>query len=590
MDLFRDVRKKNLERVAPLAVRMRPRTLDEFVGQHHFLGPGKLLRRMLEADRLTSVIFYGPPGTGKTTLAQLVATYTKSHFEQVNAAAVGVKEVRAILDAAKERLGNAGARTVLFLDEIHRFNRAQQDILLGDVEAGYVLLVGATTENPFFAVNSPLISRSQIFQFAPLSEDEIRLLVRRALDDPERGFGKVPIRIDPEAIDLWATMSDGDGRRALMALEVAVLSLMAEKEPGGAGGVSLSSASDVGTADATIHITLDVAEQSIQRKAIVYDGTGDEHYDAASALIKSMRGSDPDAAVYWVARMLEAGEDPRFIARRIAILASEDIGNADPQAIVVAAAAFDVVEKIGMPEAQLTLGQAAIYMATAPKSNASAMAIWSAIADVREGRTIPVPRHLRDTHYKQAARLGHGKGYKYAHDYAGGVVQQDYLGVEKTYYTPTDRGFEATIGKRLQAIRDLTTMREGDDESPAAAGATGEEAGPARSGANEGAPVRPHPTRSATEAGEPGAFRPPGNPAPEADTPEGGASQGDATQRDTRQATTQEGSAQPGPRRGRSRGKGAAAATPTRAGGANEANPGARGVSNTAGSEDTGPA
>jgi putative ATPase len=436
MDLFRDVRQKNLDRVAPLAVRMRPRSLDEFVGQQHFLGPGKLLRRMLEADRLTSVIFYGPPGTGKTTLASLIATYTKSHFEQVNAAAVGVKEVRTILESAKERLANGGQRTVLFLDEIHRFNRAQQDILLPDVEAGLVLLVGATTENPFFAVNSPLISRSQIFQFSPISEDDIRALIRRAIADAERGFGKIPIQIDDEAVNLWATKSDGDARRALMALEVAVLSLM--KEHGNSE---------------RIHITLDVAEQSIQRKAIVYDGTGDEHYDAASALIKSMRGSDPDAAVYWVARMLEAGEDPRFIARRIAILASEDIGNADPRAISVAAAAFDIVEKIGMPEAQITLSQAAIYMATAPKSNASYMAINKAMSDVREGRTLPVPKHLKDTHYGGSARLGHGKGYKYAHDFEGGFVEQDYLGVDIIYYEPTDRGYEAEIKKRLDALR-----------------------------------------------------------------------------------------------------------------------------------------
>src|SRR5688572_13513431 len=419
MDLFREVRKKNLDRVAPLAVRMRPRSLDEFVGQEHFLGPGKLLRRMLEADRLTSVIFYGPPGTGKTTLAQLIATYTKSHFEQVNAAAVGVKEVRKLLDDAKERLANTGQRSVLFLDEIHRFNRAQQDILLPDVEAGLVLLVGATTENPFFAVNSPLISRSQIFQFAPISEEDIRKLVRRAIADSERGFGKMSIAIDDAAVDLWATKSDGDARRALMALEVAVLSLMKEHSDRGLGVSPEHPEKKLGRdAQATeegIHITLDVAEQSIQRKAIVYDGTGDEHYDAASALIKSMRGSDPDAAVYWVARMLEAGEDPRFVARRIAILASEDIGNADPRAISVAAAAFDIVEKIGMPEAQITLGHAAIYMATAPKSNASYLAITKAMEDVREGRTLPVPRHLRDTHYKGSALLGHGKGYKYAH-------------------------------------------------------------------------------------------------------------------------------------------------------------------------------
>ena len=452
MDLFAESRQKNLDRAAPLAVRMRPQSLDEFVGQQHFLGPGKLLRRMLEADRLTSVIFYGPPGTGKTTLAQLIATYTKSHFEQVNAAAVGVKEVRAILEAARERLGNTGKRTVLFLDEIHRFNRAQQDILLPDVEAGYVLLIGATTENPFFAINSPLVSRSQIFQFAPLSEDDIRSLIRRALADEDRGFGKLPIRIDEDALALWATMSDGDARRALMALEVAVLSM---KETAADGP------------SAELHITLDVAEQSIQRKAIVYDGTGDEHYDAASALIKSMRGSDPDAAVYWVARMLEAGEDPRLIARRIAILASEDIGNADPRALLVAGAAYDIVEKIGMPEAQLTLSQAAIYMATAPKSNASAKAIWGAMSDVREGRTLPVPRHLKDAHYQAAARLRHGKGYQYAHDFPNGFVRQEYLGVDKTYYEPTDRGYEAEIANRMKKLRSAEPLRDENSRSPA---------------------------------------------------------------------------------------------------------------------------
>jgi putative ATPase len=466
MDLFADSRRKNMQRVAPLAVRMRPRNLDEFAGQRHFLGPGKLLRRMLEADRLTSVIFYGPPGTGKTTLAQLVAGYTKSHFEQVNAAAVGVKDVRQILDTAKERLGNVGERTVLFLDEIHRFNRAQQDILLPDVEAGFVLLVGATTENPFFAVNSPLISRSQIFQFAPISEQDIKTLVQRAMSDNERGFGNLNIRLDEDALDLWATMSDGDARRALMALEVAVLSLHR-----GMGASPVSSSEEHGRgahATGPIHITLDVAEQSMQRKAIVYDGTGDEHYDAASALIKSMRGSDPDAAVYWVARMLEAGEDPRFIARRIAILASEDIGNADPHAISVAAAAFDIVEKIGMPEAQITLGHAAIYMATAPKSNASYLAISAAMKDVKEGRTLPVPRHLRDSHYPGSKTLGHGQGYKYAHDYPGGHVQQDYLGVEKTYYVPTDHGYEAEIAARLRRLRESDDPADATNTAPPA--------------------------------------------------------------------------------------------------------------------------
>ena len=448
MDLFAGNRQKNLDKAAPLAARMRPRTLDEFAGQQHFLGPGKLLRRMLEADRLSSVIFYGPPGTGKTTLASLIANYSKSHFEQLNASAVGVKEVRKVIDDAKERLGLHAERTVLFLDEIHRFNRAQQDILLPDVENGQILLVGATTENPFFAVNSPLVSRSQIFQFTPLTEDDIKTLIKRAIADKERGFGNLKIQFDEDALNLWATMSDGDARRALTALEVAVL----------------SETTDNGqrTTDKAIRITLDIAEQSIQRKAIVYDGTGDQHYDAASALIKSMRGSDPDAAVYWVAVMLEAGDDPRFIARRIAILASEDIGNADPMAIVVASAAFDIVERIGMPEAQLTLAQAAIYMATAPKSNAAALAIWEASQDVREGRTIPVPKHLRDAHYSGSAKLGHGTNYKYPHDYPGGFVQQDYLGVDKMYYRPTDHGLEQRIRQRLEELRG---RRQAPDEN-----------------------------------------------------------------------------------------------------------------------------
>jgi putative ATPase len=415
---------------------MRPRTLDEFVGQQHFLGPGKLLRRMLEADRLMSLLFYGPPGTGKTTLAEIIASTTQSHFEQANAASIGVKEVRAILDAAKERLGAGGKRTVLFLDEIHRFNRAQQDVLLGDVEAGLILLIGATTENPFFAVNSALVSRSQIFQFAPLSEQDVVTLLRRAIADPERGFGSLKLEVDDAALRHWATTCDGDARRALSALEVAVRSQQIEQP-----------------SDAIVRITLAVAEESIQRKAIVYDATGDEHYDAASALIKSMRGGDPDASIYWLARMLEAGEDPRFIARRIAILASEDIGNADPQALILASACYQVVERIGMPEAQLTLAQAVIYMATAPKSNASATAIWSAMKDVREGRTIPVPKHLRDSHYPGSARLGHGQGYQYPHDHAGGHVAQDYLGVEKVYYCPTDRGFEPEISRRLEIWR-----------------------------------------------------------------------------------------------------------------------------------------
>ena len=451
MNLFHDIHAENLKQALPLAARMRPVSLEEFAGQQHFLGPGKLLRRMLQADRLTSVIFYGPPGTGKTTLAQLVALHTKSHFEQLNAASVGVKEVRAVLDTAKACLANTRQRTVLFLDEIHRFNRAQQDILLPDVESGRILLVGATTENPFFSVNSPLVSRSQIFQFAPLNEADITILLKRAIADPDRGFGKLQLQVDDDALRHWATTSDGDARRALSALEVAVLSLLA--------GTPI--AQEAGT---VLHITLSVAEESIQRKAIVYDGTGDDHYDAASALIKSMRGSDPDAAVYWIARMLEAGEDPRFIARRIAILASEDIGNADPQALIVASAAYSIVERVGMPECQLTLSQAAIYMATAPKSNASALAIWAAMTDVREGRTIPVPKHLRDSHYKGAQRLGHGEGYQSAHDSAEGFVVQDYLGVDKTYYTPTLRGHEAIISQRLAKWKALKAQSQAGSE------------------------------------------------------------------------------------------------------------------------------
>jgi len=437
MDLFAQQRQAAFGRVQPLPVRMRPRTLDEFLGQQHFAGDNKLLCRLLAADRLSSAIFYGPPGTGKTTLAHIIAQHTQAAFEELNAATVGVKEVRELLATAKDRLANSGQRTVLFLDEIHRFNRAQQDVLLSDVENGLIILIGATTENPFFTVNSPLVSRSQIFQFEPLSSDDIRTLIKRAVSDPERGLGHYRITLSDEAINHWANTSDGDARRALLALEVAVL----------------SQRDAAGDKNASVVIDLAVAEESIQRKAIVYDGTGDEHYDAASALIKSMRGSDPDAAVYWLARMLEAGEDPRFVARRIVICAAEDIGNADPMALVVANAAAQVTQLVGMPECQLPLSQAAIYLATAPKSNASAVAIWSAMEDVRQGRTIPVPRHLRDSHYKGATRLGHGQDYQYAHDHEGGFVEQDDLGVDKNYYVPTDRGHEAVIRAYLAIVR-----------------------------------------------------------------------------------------------------------------------------------------
>lgn len=435
-DLFAGQRQSKLAAAEPLAVRMRPRDLDEFAGQQHFLGEGMLLRRMLEADRLTSVLFYGPPGTGKTTLAEIIAKHTDRHFERANAAAVGVKEVRHVLDRAIDRLGTNGQRTIFFLDEIHRFNRAQQDVLLGDVERGVITLIGATTENPFFSVNSALISRSQIFQFEPLGDDDVKALLQRTLDDDERGFGQLEIQITDEAMDFLATASDGDARRALTALEIGVLSSSYDHQR-----------------DQPIQIDLAVAEQSIQRKAIVYDSKGDQHYDTISAFIKSMRGSDPDATVYWLAKMLEAGEDPLFIARRIAILASEDIGNADPRAIQVAAATYDIVHRIGMPEGRITLSQAAIYMATAPKSNASYAAINAAMRDVKQGRTQPVPKHLRSSAYAGSKQLGH-EGYQYAHASEKGYVEQEYLGVDVTYYQPTDRGYEKRIAEYLAWIKE----------------------------------------------------------------------------------------------------------------------------------------
>lgn len=439
-DLWEEKRRIARQAVEPLAVRMRPRTLDEFAGQHHFLDKGKLLYRMLLADKLTSVIFFGPPGTGKTTLAEVIANHTKSHFERANAAQVGVKDIRRIMSEATRLIETSGRRTVLFLDEIHRFNKAQQDVLLNDVERGLIILIGATTENPYFTVNAALVSRSTLFRFEPLDIDDVKSIVQAAISDNERGYGKLDsLKVTDEAVHHWAVMSDGDARRALSALEIAIAS---------------SSADDKAEIENhEIVIDLEVAQESIQRKALVYAGTGDEHYDIISAFIKSMRGSDPDAAVYWLARMLDAGEDPRFIARRIAILASEDIGNADPRAIQVAAAAYEITDRIGMPECQLTLAQAAIYMSVAPKSNASAKAIWSAMTDVREGRTVAVPAHLRDAHYKSAKKLGHGEGYDYAHDHAGGVVKEQYMGVDKTYYSPTANGLEARIAERLKEIR-----------------------------------------------------------------------------------------------------------------------------------------
>ncbi|HOD83645.1 MAG TPA: replication-associated recombination protein A [Phycisphaerae bacterium] len=446
MDLFRQSEDAAVAAHAPLAVRMRPRTVDEVVGQGHFLGEGKMLRRMLEADRLSSLVFHGPPGCGKTTLAQVVARHCSAEFFALNGASAGVKDVREIIERARAALASAGRRTVLFIDELHRFNRAQQDVLLDDVENGTVILIGATTENPFFTINSPLLSRSTLFRFEPLSEDDVVLLLRRAIADGDRGLGRYRIQASDDALAHLATVSDGDARRALTALEVGVLSQLRH--------ASLD-VEDPRQVD--IVFDLAVAQESIQTKAVQYDRTGDLHYDAASALIKSMRGSDPDAAVYWLARMLEAGEDPRFIARRIAILASEDIGNADPRAISVAAATFDIVERVGMPECRITLAQAVIYMACAPKSNASYKAVDAALDDVRSNRTIPVPKHLRNApHPGMAEQYGHGQGYQYSHDFAGGVSpDQDYLGVERTYYTPTDRGYEKHIQAYLAYVRKL---------------------------------------------------------------------------------------------------------------------------------------
>ncbi len=431
MSLFEASEEANRRQAQPLAARMRPASLDEFVGQQHFLGEGKLLRRLLKADRLGSVIFYGPPGTGKTTLARLLAGESRSRFRQISAVAAGVKELRQILAEAYDRLSAEGQRTLLFVDEIHRFNKAQQDVLLPDVENGVVILVGATTENPFFTINSALVSRSRVFQFNPLATDDVKTLLRRALADADRGLGRYEVCLDDDALDFLAEVSDGDARRALSALEVGVLS--SNRSP--------------------VEFTRALAVESVQRKAVQYDRQGDVHYDAISALIKSIRGSDPDAALYWLARMLEGGEDVRFLARRIVILASEDVGNADPAALPLAVAAAHGCELVGLPECQLTLAQAVTYLACAPKSNAATVGIGEARHDVREGRILPVPVHLRDRHYDGAKRLGHGEGYQYAHDHPEGVAAQDYLGIEREYYRPVDRGFERELSERLAAIR-----------------------------------------------------------------------------------------------------------------------------------------
>jgi len=434
--LFSSAENANIASAEPLAVRMRPKQLDQFVGQKHFLGPGKLLRRMLEADRLTSLIFYGPPGCGKTTLAIVIANQTNARFHYLSAPAATVNDIREVISQAKDRLAVNGARTVLFIDEIHRFSRTQQDVLLDDVESGVLIFIGATTENPYFAVNSPLISRSTCFAFEPLSESDILEILKRAIADNERGFGKLDAEADDEALKFLAAACDGDARKALTALEIGVLSQGKAKK---------------------IKFDLQTAKDSIQQKTIFYDKTGDTHYDLASAFQKSMRGSDPDATVYWLARMIAGGEDVRFIARRIAVCAAEDVGNADPMATVLAAAAVQISEFVGLPEAQLALAQAAIYVACAPKSNASAAAIWEAMGDVQNKPTIPVPRHLKDSHYPAAKKAGIGADYKYPHDYPDGFVAQEYLSekFKKKYYAPKDAGYEKTIKLYLEKLETL---------------------------------------------------------------------------------------------------------------------------------------
>ena len=441
MDLFKDSETAAIAAHAPLAVRMRPVTIDEILGQDEFLAPGRMLRRMLDAGTLSSLVFYGPPGTGKTTLASVIAGTSDCEYHALNAASATVRDVREVIQHARAVISSSGRRTVLFIDELHRFNKAQQDVLLDDVENGVIILVGATTENPFFTINSPLLSRSTIFEFKPLADCEIITLLKRTIEDTQRGFGGYDIEMTQEAFEHIAKISDGDARRALNALEIGVLSQIRS----------------AGRDDIHVLYDLNVAQESIQSKIVDYDRTGDGHYDAVSAFIKSMRGSDPDATVYWLAKMLVAGEDPRFIARRIAILASEDIGNADPRAITVAASAWQITERVGMPECRITLAQAAIYMACTVKSNASYKAISDAIQDVKNHRAIPVPKHLRNApHPGMGEILGNARGYQYSHNYPGGVSpDQDYLGVDRKYYTPLEHGYEKHIISYLEWIETL---------------------------------------------------------------------------------------------------------------------------------------
>lgn len=445
-----EVTPESHRRPAPLAARLRPRALDEYVGQQHILGPGQLLRRAIEADRVQSVIFYGPPGTGKTSLAQIIARQTRCRFERLSGVESNVAEMRRVLATAAHRLANSGQPTILFIDEIHRFNKAQQDVLLPDVEAGVVRLIGATTHNPFFFVNAPLVSRSQIFELLPLREEDILALLRRALTDAERGLGHQRLDADEAALAHLARVCDGDARKALNSLEIAALTT-----PPGPDGL--------------IRLTVAVAEQCIQKKAVVYDGDGDAHYDTISAFIKSVRGSDVDAALYWLAKMIHAGEDPRFLTRRLMILASEDVGLADPLALVVTVAAHQAAEFVGWPEARIPVAQATIYLAAAHKSNSSITAIDAALADVRSGRTLPVPEALRDAHYAGAERLGHGAGYHYAHDHPGHFVAQDHLGALRHYYEPGTLGHELKIRERLERWRSQLDAARSSPPSPPSA-------------------------------------------------------------------------------------------------------------------------
>lgn len=438
MDLFDYMRENTMEKESPLASRLRPRTLDEVVGQQHIIGKDKLLYRAIKADKLGSVIFYGPPGTGKTTLAKVIANTTQADFKQINATVAGKKDMEEVVTEAKNNMGMYGRRTILFVDEIHRFNKGQQDYLLPFVEDGTLTLIGATTENPYFEVNGALLSRSRIFELKPLEKDDIKQLIYRAVTDSERGMGTYRVKIEEDAADFLADTANGDARAALNAVELGVLTTERSE-------------------DGLIHIDLAAAQECIQKRAVRYDKDGDNHYDTISAFIKSMRGSDPDAAVYYLARMLYAGEDIKFIARRIMICASEDVGNADPQALNVAVSAALAAERIGLPEAQIILSQAASYVACAPKSNAAYVAIQNAMENVKTTRTMPVPVHLQDRHYKGAAKLGYGEGYKYAHDYPKHYVKQQYLpdGMEGTvFYEPSDNGYEKQIKAYMKWLKD----------------------------------------------------------------------------------------------------------------------------------------